>query len=504
MVNSTMDGLTLTKKFCSVTFEGRNHIRSRPGQEVILRLRAKDRVELTFPSPTAAKIVQFMTRPQSLTVYYLESSDAIVLLIDDKNGTFGYPRLFCCNKTGPRHWESMRNDFAITKVASTLLGTRVFGKNHVLALKADDEDSEPGIKSIRKYLGHSKWQNVGYSLLEKKCRDLMQASGMDFNYFFPNIKGARGHHLLPPPPAPPAPPPPPARKPSRAAERKIVYRVLTLAHLVNLKGHTDVDEGLEGSAAGQVAKTTLPDAPGKSDVEDSLDDSQPSRQPGPGVSIGLPVGKHCSTEETHQVDHVNDAGKKTGDLADSLHSQVAQQDHSQTAQLGHCQVAQLDHSGPASKKQNEGHELSHQQECKQDDEHDQSSDTESATSRMESDTVSILQELPRSAVDVGGARPASVRSHRCNSIYSEATRLAPAPMVLRLSASSGRQTPNPLRRAAAGQGDLINRRGPAPSGGANLKDNSENVPVGNPAAGLNGLRKKKSRQRLGLWGDLNH
>ncbi|KAK6350300.1 hypothetical protein TWF696_006531 [Orbilia brochopaga] len=413
-----MDGLTLTKNFHSITFEGKNHILSKPGQEVLLRLRAKDKVELMFPSPSTAKMVQFMTRPQSLTVYYLESGDAIVLLIDDKNGTFGYPRFFSCNKNGPRRWESIKNDFAITKVANTLLGTKVFGKNHVIALKGDDEDSEPGIKTLRKYLGHSKWQNVGYSLLEKKCRDLMLASGMDFDHFFPKLKGARGQHLLSSPPQAPTEP-----------ARKVVYERLKIENLVKRRGH-------RGPAAG------------------------------PGALADLPAGEHQLAPQASDAD---DGGEERGDLANNSQSQVAQPDHSDPKAEEDCEPER----GPGCEHEGEGlHE---------------------ATAEPAVGTTDAGK-----AADAVGIQPTDARGHEDDNLNTKATRLAPAPKALRTMLASGGRSSDPLERAAAGQGNLINPGGSVPSEGTTINEDLGALPNAGPAAGST---SQESRKQPVVWGD---
>ncbi|KAJ6262055.1 hypothetical protein Dda_2858 [Drechslerella dactyloides] len=447
---ATMDGLTLTKKFSSITFEGRKHIHSKPGHEIMLRLRAKDRVELIFPSPSAAKLVQFMTRPQSLTVYYLESTNAIILLIDDKNGTFGYPRLFCCNKTGPRNWESMRNDFAITKVASTLLGTKVFGKNHVLALKGDDDEAEPGIKSLRKYLGHSKWQNVGFSALEKKCRDLLQGSGLDFDYFFPKLKGYKTGQV----PLPLAP-----RKTPKAPERQIVYRYLTITDLVDLRALRSSQQEQGGPATGG-GEAALPRAHEKSEGGGPLD-AQPSKRLRLEAPTGPPVEKHRGGQQPPEIRYIRGDGPKAGDEmgVDPTHKLQGQ-----AVQPGH-DGPQLAEKGGATREQ-------------------ESKQTPAAclqvTSASEPGNPEVLPGPSSEAVAAVGIPPTSAHSWRHNGLPLTATRLAPAPKALRKT----RLAP-PGQAAAAGQGNLNSYSGPGPSRGTTVDNEvAGNVGDGNLAAGF--------------------
>ncbi|EWC48670.1 hypothetical protein DRE_01892 [Drechslerella stenobrocha 248] len=495
-----MDGSTLAKKFSSITFEGKKHVPSLPGQEILLRLRFRDKVELAFPSPATTKMVQFTMKPQSITIYYTESINVMVLLINDKNGTYGYPRLYCCNRIGKRIWESVRDDFAINRVTETLLGTKMFAKNHVLALKGDAEESEPGIKAIRKHLGHSKWQNVGLAAHEKTCRELMQASGLDFDDFFPIIKGNKPHRpqapqapatarapISKPTPAPelalaskpvpvskpasatkpalaikpvPAPKPTPPLKPAAASALKsmgqlfvpIRYRPLTIAHLVDLR-ELNPHRGARGCpkvADGGEITTTV-----------GYKGSPKTARTGPRAQNTSTNNQYWPTQELDGVGHTIGYHVGKGSLTEHAPSWVAQ----------------VDGGGPLAKSSIGRHKPEKVPTIK------------FATGAIAPKLAPKIQGATE-PVDTVGPRPASNNSYGGATLVPAPPRLVIAPGAVRCLFLSGNNSPS--------------QRGAPETSGFLLANKKLETVRDSKLGASTGVQRKQPRGHPGLWDDFEN
>ncbi|EPS43687.1 hypothetical protein H072_2315 [Dactylellina haptotyla CBS 200.50] len=223
-----------TKTFQSITFDGDNHIRGIPQQAVVLQVKRGGLIDINFPAPHLRKTVQFWIISKYTTMYWSESSNSIIWLINKKGLIDGFPKIFSRAEFGDSMWQPVSGP-TIGKAVEALLGTKKFGVSHVFALKGIPCTGDSGSKDIRRFITHTRWQNIKDPQLQLTCREVLKETGMNFDFYFPHARKEAELKRDVQPLVLPRPPPPLSYRQGFCPAR-IVYEPIRIEQLVRLDG----------------------------------------------------------------------------------------------------------------------------------------------------------------------------------------------------------------------------------------------------------------------------